>query len=347
MSVYKRGAKGVFYMNFTYLSERIYKSTGKYTKKEAKQVEAMERQRLIDESNITPQQKAARVVLSDVVKELNDVRWKHNKDSKNSLARAEKVVTLLDDIPIMEVNQDSVRKIMIHMQSRGNKPATVNRTLEVLKTMLKYKKLEWDYIKLAKTSKGRIRVISIEEEYQAVKHLKETKRKRGGKNYPDIADLVICLVDTGMRLGEMLKLKYEDMNFDTNLITIWINKGGRPRSIPMTKRVREIMLTRKEATPDMPFHLNNDQAINAWQWVRREMGLAHEKEFVLHSLRHTCASRLLNKGADIVTIRDWLGHADIATTMIYAHLAPNKLAHAAAILDSYDHKKVDAELTQN
>lgn len=133
----------------------------------------------------------------------------------------------------------------------------------------------------------------------------------------------------------MLKLRYEDVNFDTNLISIWINKGGRPRSLPMTKRVREIMLARQNNTPDMPFHLNNDQAINAWQWVRKEMGLAHDKEFVLHALRHTCASRLLNRGADIVTIRDWLGHADIATTMIYAHLQPNKLAHAAAMLDSY------------
>ncbi len=65
------------------------------------------------------------------------------------------------------------------------------------------------------------------------------------------------------------------------------------------------------------------------------MGLQNDREFVLHALRHTCASRLLNKGVDIVTIRDWLGHADIKTTMIYAHLAPNRLAHAAAILDSY------------
>lgn len=57
---------------------------------------------------------------------------------------------------------------------------------------------------------------------------------------------------------------------------------------------------------------------------------------IVSCLRHNCASRLLNKGVDIVTIRDWLGHADISTTMIYAHLAPNKLAHAAAILDTYN-----------
>ena len=113
----------------------------------------------------------------------------------------------------------------------------------------------------------------------------------------------------------MLKLNYEDVNFETGLITIWVSKSGRARSIPMTKRVRAIMLNRQASTPDKPFHLNNDQAINAFQWVRKVMGLEHDKEFVLHSLRHTCASRLLNKGADIVTIKEWLGHADITTTM--------------------------------
>jgi hypothetical protein len=55
---------------------------------------------------------------------------------------------------------------------------------------------------------------------------------------------------------------------------------------------------------------------------------------------------ILSCNKDIVTIRYWLGLTDIATTMICDHLVPNKLAHAAAILDSYDHEKVDAELMQ-
>ena len=150
MAVYKRGEKGVFYMNFIVNGIRVNKSTGKLTKREAKHVEALERQKIIDDVNATPQQRASKVLVSDVVKDLYDTRWKYNKDSVNSLARAEKVVEILGDIPIGEVDQDTVRNLMLDLQRKGNKPATVNRTLEVLKTMLKYKKLEWDYIKLAK-----------------------------------------------------------------------------------------------------------------------------------------------------------------------------------------------------
>lgn len=335
MSIYRRKGSLIWYMNIIVNGVRVNKSTCKTSKKEALTVEALERHKLQQDAKMTPKEKAARALLSTIIKQIYTTRWKSNKDGEQSLARANRVLSVVGDKPVGDIDRDDFFKLKLHLEAKQNKPATVNRSLEILRTILRFSKQEWDFIKLARVPRGRMRVISIEEEQQAVKHFRETKRKRGGKNYPDIADLVICLVDTGMRLGEMLKLKYKDVNFDTNLITIWINKGGRPRSIPMTKRVREIMLTRKESTPDMPFHLNNDQAINAWQWVRKEMGLQHDKEFVLHALRHTCASRLLNKGADIMTIRDWLGHADITTTMIYAHLQPNKLAHAAAILDSY------------
>jgi integrase len=335
MAVYKRGDKGVFYMDFIVKGIRVNKSTEKYNKRDAKHVEALEKQKILDELNATPQQKAAKLLLSEVVKELYDVRWKFNKDSVNSLARAERLVEIVGDMPICEVNQDTMRKLIVHLQGRGNKPATVNRTLEVLKTMLKYKKLEWDYIKLAKVPKGRIRVISKEEEEQVAKLFNESQHSSRRHFYIHMADLVICLVDTGMRLGEMLKLKYDDISFDNNLITIWVSKGGRPRSIPMTKRVRAIMESRQTIDGKSPFHMTNDMAVTAWQWVRKQMKLENDKEFVLHALRHTCASRLLFKGVDLVTIKEWLGHADIQTTMRYAHMAPNKLAHAASILDDF------------
>ena len=63
------------------------------------------------------------------------------------------------------------------------------------------------------------------------------------------------------------------------------------------------------------------------------MGLSADKEFVLHALRHTCASRMVNRGIDLYVVKDILGHASIATTQIYAHLDPRKLAHAVSVLE--------------
>jgi len=80
--------------------------------------------------------------------------------------------------------------------------------------------------------------------------------------------------------------------------------------------------------------LKAHQAETAWQWVRKEMGLEGDKEFVIHSAtRHTCASRLVNAGVDLYVVKDILGHASIATTQIYAHLAPHKLVDAMSVLE--------------
>lgn len=335
MSVYKRGDKAVFYMNFTVNGVRIFKSTGKFTKKEAKHAEAMERQKLLEQASLTPQELSARTLLSEAIEQVYQTRWKNNKDGEQSRTRALRLITLIGDVPVNTVNEDVVRTLMFKLELTKVKPATVNRYLEVLKTILRYKRQEWDFIHLKKQAKGRIRVIAKNEEDRSIRLLRETNHGSRRGFYYEIADLVEVLLDTGCRLSEMLNLRYDDVNYETNLISIWVNKGDRPRSIPMTNRVRSILKTRQATHKVKPFTVTIYQAGKAWAWVRKEMHLDKDTEFVLHALRHTCATRLVNKGVDLYVVKEWLGHSSIQVTERYAHLAPDKLAHAAAILDSY------------
>jgi len=145
--------------------------------------------------------------------------------------------------------------------------------------------------------------------------------------------MVEVLVDTGMRLSELLKLKYEDINFTTNLISIWVNKGDKPRSLPMTKRARAILEERQHINKHKPFTISIHEAERAWQWVRGVMKLEKDSEFVIHALRHTCASRLVNKGVNLYVVCNWLGHSSIQITERYAHLDPKKLVHAVEMLE--------------
>jgi len=333
MTVYKRGDKGVFYMNFTIGGTRVFKSTGKFTKKEAKQVEANEKQKLMDEASMTPQERAGRMLLLDAIDIVYDVRWKYTKDDTRALSRAKSIVKYIGNMQLKDIDAATVTKLIQGLEKDKAQNGTINRYLAALKTILNHHEQPIRQVKLRKESKGRIRVISREEEAKTVDLLRNTRHGKRRQHYPHIADLAICLVDTGMRLMEMLNLTYEDINFDTNLISIWINKGDRPRSIPMTTRTRNIIQERKVFNPYKPFDLQPYQAENAWRWVRKEMGLDKDPEFILHSLRHTCASRLINKGIDLYVVRDWLGHSSIQVTERYAHLAPSKLAHAASVLE--------------
>jgi integrase len=129
-------------------------------------------------------------------------------------------------------------------------------------------------------------------------------------------------------------LHYRDIDYGSNLISIWISKGDRARSLPMTRRVKALLEARQTINPVRPFTLKAHQAETAWQWLRKEMGLEGDKEFVIHSTRHTCASRMINAGIDIFVVKEILGHASIVTTQIYAHLAPHKLADAVSVLET-------------
>jgi len=334
MSVYKRGNKGVYYMNFTVDGVRVTRSTGKFTKREAKLVEAVEKKRMMVDGALSPRERAARMLLSIAIQKTYDERWKDNKDGLKSQRLAELAMEHIGDIPLSKIDDQMIKRLVKKLEDSGVKGATVNRYLATMKTLLRHHQQPWEHIKLKKESKGRIRVISREEEATVVNLLRNTEHNSRRSYFPEVADLVEVLVDTGCRLSEILNLKYEDINWDSNLISIWINKGDKPRSIPMTKRVGGILLARQVVNTVKPFTVDIDQAQKAWGWTRKRMLLDGDKEFVMHALRHTTATRLIDRGIDLYTVKEWLGHSTIQVTERYAHLNPDKLVHAASALDT-------------
>ena len=101
MAVYKRGKKGVFHMDFTINGVRVTKTTKTSSKKEAKLIEATEMKRLIDEAKLSPQEKAARMLLSDAIKQVYQARWKTNKDGEFTHARALRLLELVGQGPVI------------------------------------------------------------------------------------------------------------------------------------------------------------------------------------------------------------------------------------------------------
>jgi integrase len=101
----------------------------------------------------------------------------------------------------------------------------------------------------------------------------------------------------------------------------------------MTKRVAAILKKRQEDKRQKPFNLTIYQSDKAWAWARKQIGLKDDNEFIIHALRHTCASRLVNKGIDLYVVKEWLGHSSIQVTERYAHLSPRKLKEAVEVLE--------------
>jgi integrase len=110
-------------------------------------------------------------------------------------------------------------------------------------------------------------------------------------------------------------------------------KNNKPRSVPMTGRVKDIFKRRVVSHKPKPFPYTNDWLGDLWDRAKFKMGLKDDPQFVPYALRHTCASRLVQRGINLRVVQEWMGHKTITVTMRYAHLTPTNLLEAVKVLN--------------
>ena len=148
-------------------------------------------------------------------------------------------------------------------------------------------------------------------------------------------DIVVCLIDLGCRVNELLGLEKRFVDYENNQINFNERKNDKAVAVPMTDRVQEVLEPYYKSCNDTDKLFNVDYSwLNAiWQRARKDLGYADKKFYTIHLCRHTCASRLVQRGVPILLVKDWLGHEDIENTMIYAHLAPKALHSVVEVLN--------------
>ncbi|PAP76327.1 tyrosine-type recombinase/integrase [Rubrivirga marina] len=144
---------------------------------------------------------------------------------------------------------------------------------------------------------------------------------------------VTVAVYTGLRLGELVGLRWADVDLESRRLVVRNRaaartKSRRDRSVPLAgPAVRAFESVGRGDREALVFvgagggRVNKEYASKAFLRYRRAAGLAEEIHF--HSLRHTCASWLVQGGVSLVRVKEVLGHASIQTVMRYAHLAPS------------------------
>jgi len=148
-----------------------------------------------------------------------------------------------------------------------------------------------------------------------------------------------------MRKAELEHLQWADVDLSRRRILIRRKEGWNPKSgereIPMSDGVFEqLSLLRKKnvRAKDSAFMFHAKNSGHSHNRLRRELIKIAEKAGIpdltkLHTLRHTFASHLVMQGVDLPTVKKLMGHSDITTTMIYAHLAQDHLSDAVNKLE--------------
>ena len=209
------------------------------------------------------------------------------------------------------------------------RPATLNRELSLLKHMFT-KAIEWGKCKENPAKK----VKKLKGEVKRVRYLMPGEVQTLLLSCADhLKPIVIVAVHTGMRKGEILSLKWEQVNFEQGIITLLDTKNNERRDIPMDETVKTT-LKGLESESNHVFCNGEGEAFvrlqSSFEVALKKCGI---EDFRFHDLRHTFASNLVMAGEDLNTVRELLGHKDLTMTLRYAHLSPNHKTRAVNVLD--------------
>ena len=146
--------------------------------------------------------------------------------------------------------------------------------------------------------------------------------------------IVGLAVSTGMRRGELMRIRWKDVDIKSGRILLSLTKSGKPRFAYLNQLSNQVIASLEpegRRPEELLFPgLTPEQVTVAFI---RACQAANIEDFSLHDLRHTFASQLRMKGADLHTVGQLLGHKDLRMTARYSHLNPEYLGTAASKLD--------------
>lgn len=224
----------------------------------------------------------------------------------------------------MELHHHDVAEPVIprlgETQLRALQPATRNRHLATIRHLYN-KAVEWGicsanpaaHIRAFKTQKKPIRWLTDAEISKLITSAPNEFLK----------DLILTALETGLRGGEICRLAPADVDLAGGLITVHGTKSYQVRHVPISRRLTPVLQRRLAAGGERLFPIETDYLVHQVKKIAKDAELL---DVTTHVFRHTYASRLIAAGVDLHTVQALLGHQSIQTTMIYAHLSPDRFS---------------------
>ena len=244
----------------------------------------------------------------------------------------------LGNIQLNQITSAMLSDLMLEIKTEDRANATVNRSRALLSSMFNVA-FEREIIEQSPMT----RVKKLVEQNQIERYLSDDELKRlmnvlanhHAHNIDNqiIVGIVEMLLLTGARKGEVLNLKWSDLDENNHLWKLNENKSGKPRIIQLNSQAQQIIrrMSRKYlyvfANPKTGLPFNDIR-----KTFQKILEAAQIENFRIHDLRHNFASMAVNNGCDIYVVQHLLGHASPTTTQRYAHLRQDTLRNASEML---------------
>ena len=254
----------------------------------------------------------------------------------------------INNLLITDFSSELIFKYITYLKEvKNNKAITINNKLAALKSFVKFLKaknintlekcIQIENIKPLKVSQKVPDYYSIEEIDYIISAI-DLEKPKGLLNLT----VIIMLYECALRVGELCSLKRKDIIFEGKTISVFVekSKNGMSRTIPMDIKssniVKKYLNENKMDDDDYLFH-NKDNTpytrYGIYKMLERiiidvkkscKNNTYFSKNFHPHGFRHSRATHMLDAGIDLVTIKEFLGHKSLSSTVIYLHLTKRK-----------------------
>ena len=363
MSILKRGNSKNWYIQFQLNGKTYIRSSRTTDKKVAEQFERDWRRQLHAQQFLGSREQ---ITIRDAISQFCDSK-KGTPNHVNLSIHARYVNKVFrTNRKMSDVTFEDLEWLKHRRFEDGYSPATLKHTFSLLRGAWKHAKrrgyqvadLEFPKVRLPKS---RLRFLSVEEEQKLLTELDPNRETFGLKSLEertellkrqlqDNLDLVILLLDTGARYSEIAGLQWTSVNLSDRTIHLWRPKVQNESVLYMTDRVYRVLRRRHHENQSRYLFTNSKGGKRGYSTVsiRRAFRRAGLSDCTIHTLRHTHASRLIQNGINIYEVKEILGHADIKTTMRYAHLEQKSVtSRARDVIDRLNMKILDAERTSD
>lgn len=252
----------------------------------------------------------------------------------------------------LDVTTSDIRQWVLHQSNNGDSPRTLRRKVTTLRSFYKY------LIRAGRIDHNpAVDIILAKPDKPLPSFIRPTETKElfdlpfDRENFIATRDrlIVLMLYTTGMRRAELIGLK--DINVDTSRCELKVlGKRNKERIVPFGIELKEMIdlyrRLRRNETIGLPelFFVRPGGLPLYPVMVERIVhtaltGRAHAPKLSPHVLRHSCATDMLNNGADITAVQQLLGHTSLSTTQVYTHLTYRELKHNYQLAHPRAHKK--------
>lgn len=290
----------------------------------------------MDRRRYFPQHEAERHTLADLVdRQLEAVKLDRPHDYERQRVILGWWKEKLGDYTLATITAAMLGRHRDELQTKeGLAPGTVNRYLSALSKAFSNAVKEWHWLQdnpLSRVSKkpepkGRVRYLSDEERKRLLDACRKSERK-------ELYVIVLFALTTGMRRGELLGLRWQDVDLERRIAVLHNTKNGDRRGVPIVPEVADLLREHgKVRRLDSDLIFPGEGKGPVWfdsEWYAALEG-AKIRDFRFHDLRHTAASYLAMSGATVPELAAVLGHRTLAMVKRYAHLSEQ---HTGAVIE--------------